>query len=159
MESTYILFQLYSWRISICLLLAEVYLNWISGMLSVLYFWSRASEHAESQVTLGTSVFLLMLSFVAACMQIGYKSLTPLWQVTARCWVEMIPEWHQGKTSDIFVSGMVTERAEGKAGSHKSLTVLHLIYGDAVGEPNFPVKIPKRWSRTSLENISWKQAI
>lgn len=139
-----IFFHLYSWRLSVCLLLSEMYLNWILGVLSVLYFWNTVSEHAESQDTLGTSLFLLMLSSVAPCIQISYKSRTPLWQVIARRWVEMILAWRKGKTSDIFLPGMVTERAEGIAGSCKSPTMLQLSHGDMVGELSFPPKIPKR---------------
>lgn len=53
-----------------------------------------ASKHESMpypQDTLGTSLFLLTLSFVAACIQIAYKSCMPLWQVIARHWVLEYP--------------------------------------------------------------------
>lgn len=125
---------------------------WTEFQWCCVCFTSEAKHQSmpNPQDTLGTSLFLLTLSFVAACIQIAYKSCMPLWQVIARHRVLEYPRVMLRKDIWHFSTSMATERAEGLAGSCKSPAVLQLSHGDTVGDSVFLLKFPKGSSGPAL---------
>lgn len=119
---------------------------WTEFQGCCLCFTSEAKHQSmlNPQDTLGTSLFLLTLSFVAACIQIAYKSCMPLWQVIARHWVLEYPRVMLRK--DIWHFSTSHGHWKGRGVSWK-LQKPNRASAESWGhcwELSFPPKIPKR---------------